>query len=86
MINMDRIALIESEAESYSIIFATEVVSRKQLFREKFAALLIKECIKELREVEIEADRAYEAGEVSERQVFDGNDLAELLEDRFGIV
>jgi hypothetical protein len=36
--------------------------------------------------VEIEADRAYKAGEVSERQVFDGNDLAELLEDRFGIV
>lgn len=49
----------------------------------KFAELIIKECAEELRDAEREADRAYKAKEVKERMVFDGNDLAELLEERF---
>lgn len=42
--NENIIKLIE-HAERYSMIFSTVERSRKELFREKFAELIIKECI-----------------------------------------
>lgn len=51
----------------------------------KFAELIVKECAKELREAEQEADRAYKAKEVKERNTFDGYDFAAMLEERFGV-
>jgi len=85
MIDMSKIEKVEKEADAHSMIFSTLEHSRKTLFRKKFAELLIKECIQELRSIEKEADRAYEAGEVSGRQVFNGHDFAEILEERFGL-
>lgn len=84
-VDMSKIEKIEKEADTHSMIFSTVEHSRKVLFRKKFAELLIKECIQELRYIENEADRAYKAGEVSERQVFSGHDFAEILEERFGL-
>jgi hypothetical protein len=55
------------------------------LFSEKFAELIVKECAKELREAEQEADRAYKAKEVKERNTFNGYDFADMLEERFGV-
>jgi hypothetical protein len=52
---------------------------------EKFAELIVKECAKELREAEQEADRAYKAKEVKERNTFNGYDFADMLEERFGV-
>ena len=51
----------------------------------KFAELIVCECAKELREAEQEADRAYKAKEVKERNTFDGYDFADMLEERFGV-
>ena len=51
----------------------------------KFAELIARECAKELREAEQEADRAYKAKEVKERNTFDGYDFADMLEERFGV-
>ena len=51
----------------------------------KFAELIVRECAKELREAEQEADRAYKAKEVKERNTFDGYDFADMLEERFGV-
>ena len=51
----------------------------------KFAELIVQECAKELREAEQEADRAYKAKEVKERNTFDGYDFADMLEERFGV-
>ena len=52
---------------------------------EKFAELIVRECAKELREAEQEADRAYKAKEVKDRNTFNGYDFAEMLEERFGV-
>ena len=54
-------------------------------FTNKFAELIVRECAKELREAEQEADRAYKAKEVKERNTFDGYDFADMLEERFGV-
>ena len=54
-------------------------------FIQKFALLIVRECAKELREAEQEADRAYKAKEVKERNTFDGYDFADMLEERFGL-
>ena len=54
-------------------------------FIQKFALLIVRECAKELREAEQEADRAYKAKEVKERNTFDGYDFADMLEERFGV-
>lgn len=54
-------------------------------FDQKFAELIVRECAKELREAEQEADRAYKAKEVKHRNTFNGYDLAEMLEERFGV-
>ena len=51
----------------------------------KFAELIVRECAKELREAEQEANRAYKAKEVKERNTFDGYDFADMLEERFGV-
>jgi copper oxidase (laccase) domain-containing protein len=49
------------------------------------AEAVIRKCARELREAEQKADRAFKAGEVKERNTFDGYDFAEMLEERFGI-
>jgi hypothetical protein len=54
-------------------------------FLERFAQRIVRECAKELREAEQEADRAYTAKEVKERNTFDGYDFADMLEERFGV-
>ncbi len=61
------------------------VPSIRELYSKKFAELIIKECAKELREAEQEAERAYKAKEAKERNTFNGYDFAEMLEERFGI-
>lgn len=85
MITISQVNRIEAEADKYSIIFASTETSRKTLFRQKFAALLAKEIAKEMRKVEKEADRAFQVGETSERQIFNGNDFADMLEEAFGV-
>lgn len=49
----------------------------------EYTKMVIRECAKELRDAEIEADRAYKAGEIKERNHFNGNDFADMLEERF---
>ena len=56
-----------------------------EIVLEKFAELIVRECAKELREAEQEADRAYKAKEVKDRNTFNGYDFAEMLEERFGV-
>jgi hypothetical protein len=85
MISIKRIKEIEEEAERYSTIFSTLEVGKKELFRCKYAKLIVKEIAKELRATEAEADRAFKAGETSERNVFTGNDYADMLEETFEI-
>ena len=53
--------------------------------KEKFAELIVRECAKELHEAEQEADRAYKAKEVKQRNTFNGYDFADMLEERFGV-
>jgi hypothetical protein len=55
-------------------------------FADKFAELIVRECAKELREAEREADRAFQTRELKERSKFDGYDFADMLEERFGVV
>ena len=62
-----------------------EIDQRYLMYEEKFAELIVRECAKELREAEQEADRAYKAKEVKERNTFDGYDFAHMLEERFGV-
>ena len=59
------------------------VLSNEEMVR--YTELIVRECAKELREAEQEADRAYKAKEVKERNTFDGYDFADMLEERFGV-
>ena len=77
----------QAGAKLYSEPLMREVTGVSMSFEsvEKFAQLIVRECAKELRDIEQEADRAYRVGEVDERNEFDGYDFAEMLEERFRV-
>jgi hypothetical protein len=49
----------------------------------RFRNLIIQNIVNELRDIEKTAEQEYKNGVSSERNTFNGNDLAELIEDRY---
>lgn len=77
----ERIRELAEQANLSDFLAPNQKTRAKDL--ELFAELIVRECAKELREAEQEADRAYKAKEVKERNTFNGYDFAEMLEERF---
>lgn len=50
---------------------------------ERFRTIIIQDIVNEIRDVEHTAEKEYKHGISSERNTFDGYQLAELLEDRY---
>jgi len=81
----ERIRELAEQAEWRFADRATGEFSEYDRRLEKFAELIVRECAEELRKIEQEADRAYKAKEVKERNTFDGYDFAEMLKEHFGV-